>query len=145
MVQKFLEKYNLVKGGKKKQKRKNIFESNLSEITRGRYKSEKQKNDIKKYQITLAITRSCYQNINGYSSVVSGAKYRKTHGKGTQSMLVYVACVAKIYNLSNIKKLSPKQMLQRLPKALSQVKASNATKSLLNEIIEVLYSLYRAK
>ena len=43
-------------------------------------------------------------------------------------MLVYVACVAKIYNLSNIKKLSPKQMLQRLPKALSQVKASNATK-----------------
>ena len=38
-----------MKGGKKKQKRKNIFESNLSEITTGRYKSEKQKNDIKKY------------------------------------------------------------------------------------------------
>ena len=36
-------------------------------------------------------------------------------------------------------------MLQRLPTALAQVKADNTSKSLLNEIRQIIYSLYRAK
>ena len=36
-------------------------------------------------------------------------------------------------------------MLQRLPTALPQVKACNAPKNLLNEIRQILYSLYCAK
>ena len=36
-------------------------------------------------------------------------------------------------------------MLQRLPIALAQVKAGNNSESLLNEIREILYSLYRSK
>ena len=36
-------------------------------------------------------------------------------------------------------------MLQRLPIALSQVKAGNTSESLLNEIRQFLYLLYRAK
>ena len=36
-------------------------------------------------------------------------------------------------------------MLQRLPIALAQVKAGNASKSLLNEIRQIIYLLYRAK
>ena len=41
--------------------------------------------------------------------------------------------------------LTPKQMLQRLPIALAQVKAGNTSENLLNEIRKIIYSLYRAK
>ena len=41
--------------------------------------------------------------------------------------------------------LTPKQILQRLPIALAQVKASNNSESLLNEIRQIVYSLYQSK
>ena len=44
-----------------------------------------------------------------------------------------------------LKILTPKQMLQRLPIALAQVKASNNSENLLNEIRQILYSLYQSK
>ena len=43
---------------------------------------------------------------------------------------------------TGLKILSPKQMLQRLPIALAQVKAGNYSESLLNEIRQIIYSLY---
>ena len=58
-----------------------------------------------------------------YSSMMSKAKYRATKGKG-------------------LKILTSKQMLQRLPISLAQVKAGNNSKSLLNEIRQIVYSLY---
>ena len=61
-----------------------------------------------------------------YSSIMSEAKYRAT--KGTE-----------------LKILSPKQMLQRLPIALAQVKARNNSESLLNKIRQIVYSLYQSK
>ena len=36
-------------------------------------------------------------------------------------------------------------MLQRLPIALAQVKAGNTSENLLNEILEIIYSLYSRK
>ena len=36
-------------------------------------------------------------------------------------------------------------MLQRLPIALAQVKAANTSENLLNEIRQIVYSLYGAK
>ena len=36
-------------------------------------------------------------------------------------------------------------MLQRLPIALAQVKAGNNSESLLNEIRQIVYSLYQSK
>ena len=36
-------------------------------------------------------------------------------------------------------------MLQRLPVALAQVKAGNNSENLLNEIRQVVYSLYQSK
>ena len=36
-------------------------------------------------------------------------------------------------------------MLQRLPTALAQLKAGNTCENLLNEIRQIIYSLYRAK
>ena len=61
-----------------------------------------------------------------YSLMMSQAKYRATKGTG-------------------LKILTPKQMLQRLPIALAQVKAGNNSESFLNEIRQIVYSLYQSK
>ena len=41
--------------------------------------------------------------------------------------------------------LTSKQMLQRLPIALAQVKAGNNSENLLNETRQVIYSVYQSK
>ena len=43
------------------------------------------------------------------------------------------------------KRLTPNQMLKRLPIALAQIKAGNNSESLLNGIRQIVYSLYRSK
>ena len=48
-------------------------------------------------------------------------------------------------NHSKLKILTHKKMLQRLPIALAQIKADNNSESLLNEIRQVVYSLYQSK
>ena len=63
-----------------------------------------------------------------YSSMMSEAKTKAKATKGT-----------------GLKILTPKQMLQRLPIALAQVKAGNNSESLLNEIRQIVYSLYQSK
>ena len=63
---------------------------------------------------------------NDYSKILSKAKYKSIDGE-------------------EFKILTPKQMLQRLPIALVQVKAGNTSENLLNEIRQIIYSLYRAK
>ena len=46
---------------------------------------------------------------------------------------------------TGLKILTPKQMLQKLPIALAQVKAGNNSESLLNEIRQNVYSLYQSE
>ena len=46
---------------------------------------------------------------------------------------------------TELKILSPKQMLQRLLIALAQVQGGNNSENLLNEIRRIVYSLYRSK
>ena len=46
---------------------------------------------------------------------------------------------------TGLKLLTRKQMLQRLPIALAQVKVGNNSESLLNEIRQIFYSLYQSK
>ena len=46
---------------------------------------------------------------------------------------------------TRLKILTPNQMPKRLPIALAQVKAGNNSESLLNEIRQIVYSLYRSK
>ena len=46
---------------------------------------------------------------------------------------------------TGIKILSPEQMLPRLPISLAQIKAGNNSQSLLNEIKQIIYSLYQSK
>ena len=46
---------------------------------------------------------------------------------------------------TRLKILTPKQMLQRLPIALAQVKAGSNSENSLNEIRQIVYSLYQSK
>ena len=63
---------------------------------------------------------------NNYSLMMSELKTKATKGTG-------------------LKLLTPKQMLQRLPIVLAQLKAGNNSESLLNEIRQIVYSLYQSK
>ena len=63
-----------------------------------------------------------------YSLMMSEAKTKAKSTKGTR-----------------VKILLPKQMLQRLGIAIAQVKAGNNSESLLNEIRQIVYSLYQSK
>ena len=47
--------------------------------------------------------------------------------------------------VEGLKILTPKQMLQRLPIALAQVKAVNNSEKLWNEIRQIVYFLYQSK
>ena len=46
---------------------------------------------------------------------------------------------------TGLKILIPKQMLQRLLISLAQIKAGNNSQSLLNEIRQIVYSLFQSK
>ena len=46
---------------------------------------------------------------------------------------------------TQLKMLAPKQKFQRLPTAFAQVKTSNTSEKLLNEIRKIIYSLHWAK
>ena len=59
--------------------------------------------------------------------------------------LLGLSHVANVSDHSYLRIFSPKQMLQRLPVALIQVKAGNTSENLLNQIRQIIYSLYRAK
>ena len=61
-----------------------------------------------------------------YSFLLSEAKYKTKYGEG-------------------LKILTTKQMLQRLPIALAQVKRGNNSINLLNEIRQIAYSLDQSK
>ena len=63
---------------------------------------------------------------DGYSWMMSEAKVKATKGTG-------------------LKILTPKQMLQRLPIALAQVKAGNNLENLLNEIRQIINLLHQSK
>ena len=65
--------------------------------------------------------------------------------KDYSSLVVNAAYDAKQQKGTGLKILTPKQMLQRLPIALAQIKAGNNSKSLLNEIRQIVYSLYQSK
>ena len=46
---------------------------------------------------------------------------------------------------TGLKISTPKQMLQRLPIAPAQIKVGNSSKTLLNEVRQIVYSLHQSK
>ena len=103
-----------------------VFKSNLNQLLKGRFKSKEKKTALENIKLLFESTQATTELFNEYSSFVSEAKYRTNHGEG-------------------FKILTSKQILQRLPIALAQVKTGNTSEKLLNEIRQIIYSLYQAK
>ena len=67
----------------------------------------------------------------------------------------YLKYIVDLYNIKSgsdtskidegLKILTKKQMLNRLPILLAQIQTGNNSKSLKNELRQILYSLYRSK
>ena len=102
------------------------FKSNLAEIKQENpdLKSKDQINVIQNVQNDLRETIIYFSR--DYSFLMSEAKYEAKYGKG-------------------LKILTSKQTLQRLPIALAQLKDGSSSENLLNEIRQIIFSLYQAK
>ena len=105
------------------------FRSELNEITRGSNKSQTQLDTIKNAKNLYNSRQKIIDLLNDNSRIRFEAIYK---------------AIKKITG-TGLKILTPKQVLQRLPIALAQVKAGNSSESLLNEIRQIVYSLYQSK
>ena len=93
--------------------------------------------DFEKRKLRAEILNSVTGLVNGREMVLTAFKSgifqvskESQEGTGANEML---------------KILTPNQMLKRLPIALAQVTAGNNSEGLLNEIRQIVYSLYRSK
>ena len=88
--------------------------------------------DPEKRKLRADVLNSVTGFVNGREMVLTAFKseIESREGTGANEML---------------KILTPNQILKRLPIALAQVKAGNNSESLLNEIRQIVYSLYRSK
>ena len=103
------------------------FKFYLGEIKKkgnAKINQKKQKNALYNIEMLYKARSEAIKFYDDYCSVIS-----KTNTK------------AKATKATRLKILTPKQMLQRLPIALAQVKAGNNSESLLNEIRQIVYSL----
>ena len=109
-----------------KEKQKGYY-SYLNTIRRGN-KNASQKRTLANINILFNARDNLIKYVEDYSSTILDAKKlaREQEGEG-------------------LKILTPNQMLKRLPIALSQIKAGNNLESLLNEIRQIVYCLYRLK
>ena len=109
--------------------KQNEFLNKLSNIKIGK-KTPEQKEVINNLEKFYNSREEVINFFRDYIEMLSDANYdakqNETEGKG-------------------LKILTPKQMLQRLAIALAQVKAGNNSESLLNEIKQIVYSLYQPK
>ena len=86
--------------------------------------------------------RQTLANLNMFCNAREEAiKFIEDYG----SMILEAKKLAREQEGTGLKILTPNQMLKRLPIALAQVKAGNNSESLLNEIRQIVYSLYRSK
>ena len=123
----------------------------LNAIKEGEISIEEAKNRQKNYLYYLNIIRIGYKspaqkkalsNIENYFNARESAiKFIEDYG----SMILEAKKLAREHEGTGLKILTPNQMLKRLPIALAQVKAGNNSESLLNEIRQIVYSLYRSK
>ena len=123
----------------------------LNEIKNGKVSLEEAKNKQQYYLEYLNIIRKGNKNVEQrkplaninilYSARNNAIKFIEDYG----SMILEAKKLAKEQEGTGLKILTPNQMLKRLPIALAPVKAGNNSESLLNEIRQIVYSLYRSK
>ena len=125
----------------------------LNAIKKGEMSLEEAKNRQKDYLYLLNIIRKGNKNPiqrktlcnieNHFSARNSAIKFIEDYG----SIILESKRLAKEEEQEGkgLKILTPNQMLKRLSIALAQIKAGNSSESLLNEIRQIAYSLYRSK
>ena len=123
----------------------------LDEIKKGKISLEQAKNNQQNYLEYLNTIRKgnknpeqrkALANINiHFNARDSAIKFIEDYG----SMILEAKKQAKEQEGAGLKILTPNQMLKRLPIALAPIKAGNNSESLLNEIRQIVYSLYRSK
>ena len=129
--------YNQLKNGDKTlqqlEEEQEHFKKDLNEIKSGnpRHKSEKQLYIIKIVKDLYDSRQKIINLLNDYSKIRSEAIFKSRQNNTTEG--------------KRLKILTSKQMLQRLPIALAQVKAGNNSENLSNEIRQIIYSSYQAK
>ena len=92
-----------------------------------KYFSERTKPRGKKKKEKEIVSNNLYKFYDGREIVLNGFKSKIFLKKSTGTGILNT-------DNSKLKILTPKQMLQRLPIALAQVKAGNNSENLLNEI-----------
>ena len=110
------------------EKDKKKLKSDLGQIRQGpkEYKSDKQLKTIENVENLYESKENVVQMFISYPREKSRHIYESQQAK-------------------RLKILTPKQMLQRLPISLAQIKAGNNPESLLNEIRQIVYSLHQSK
>ena len=83
--------------------------------------------------------------VNGREMVLKAFQSRIVYKLEESQKCEGVNEMSRVNASERLKILTPNQMLKRLPIALAQVKAGNNSESLLNEIRQIVYSLYRSK
>ena len=108
------------------------LKSSLDEITSGnpKHKREYQLDTIKSVQSLHDSRQKVIDLFNNNAKIRSEASYNLKQNKTTET---------------GLKILTPKWMLQRFPIVFAEVKVGNNSESLLNEIIQIVYSLYQSK
>ena len=120
--------FHEIKFSEVKNKQGNFFEK-LNEVKIGKktYEQKEVIDNLNKFYNSREEVINFFRNyIEMLSDANYDAKQNETKGKG-------------------LKILTPKQMRQRLPIALAQVKACKNSESLLNEIRQIVHSLYQSK
>ena len=123
----------------------------LDEIKKGETTLEEAKNYQKNYLDYLKTIRKGNKSVEQretlanlnmfYNAKEREIKFIEDYG----SMILEAKKLAREQEGTGLKLLTPNQMLKRLPIALAQIKAGNNSESLLNEIRQIVYSLYRSK
>ena len=108
------------------------FKREFGQIKSGNpdHKSDKQLYTIKNVKNLYDSRQKIMDLFNSYSKIRSEAIYKSKKNKT---------------EIKGLKILTTKQMLQRLPIVLAQIKAGNNSENLLNEIRQIIYSLYQSK
>ena len=123
----------------------------LNDIKKGKISLEEAKEQQKEYYNYLntirrgnknASQKRTLANINiHYNARNCAIKFIEDYS----SMITEAKKLAKEQEGAGLKILTSNQMLKRLPIALAQIKAGNNSESLLDEIRQIVYSLYRSK
>ena len=109
------------------------------------------KNDTKTLEHAKNLQKSFKSRVESLKNynIPNSEKYKINKIENLYNPRNYVIKMFDDYNLmqkgTGLEKLTPKQKLKRLPIALAQVKPGNNSESLLNEIRQIFYSLYRSK